>query len=75
MRAIPELGRVASKATRQLRMRKLRIGIRQLERAEMYIVAVRSLELDEDEITESVDELIEHVRALRRYLLQLKATA
>jgi len=55
--------------------RNLRIAIRQLERAELYLVALYSLQLDDRTAEASVDDLIGRMRSLQRYLLQLKLTA
>ena len=58
----------------QQHRRNLRIAIRQLERAELYLVALYSLELDDRDAEASVDDLIGRMRSLQRYLLQLKLT-
>jgi hypothetical protein len=73
---IPRVGPTAEPRKRedQQRRRNLRIAIRQLERAELYLVALYSLELDDRAAEESVDELIGQMRSLQRYLLQLKLT-
>lgn len=55
--------------------RNRRIAIRQLERAELYLVALYSLELDDRAAEASVDDLIGRLRSLRRHLMQLKLTA
>jgi hypothetical protein len=55
--------------------RKLRIAIRQLERAELYVVSLQSLNLDEPSVEEGADHLIRELRSLRQYLLHLKLTA
>jgi hypothetical protein len=59
----------------QYRRANLRVAIRQLERAELYVVALISLELDEDDVEGMVDELVERLRSLRAHLLGLKASA
>jgi hypothetical protein len=59
----------------QRHRRNLRIAIRQLERAELYLVALYSLELDDRAAEASVDDLIGRMRSLQRYLLQSKLTA
>lgn len=59
----------------QLRRRNLRIAIRQLERAELYIVALYSLNLEDREAEAHVDDLLGRMRSLRQYLLELKLTA
>ena len=48
--------------------RNLRIAIRQLERAELYLVALNSLDIDDEGTEESVDELLQGLRGLQRYL-------
>ena len=53
----------------------MRIAIRQLERAELYVVALDSLDLREEGVDESVEQLLDELRSLRHYLLQLKASA
>jgi hypothetical protein len=52
----------------QLHGRNLRIAIGQLERAELYVVALYSLELDDRAAEASVDDLIGRMRSLQRYL-------
>jgi hypothetical protein len=64
-----------SKRSDPHRRRNLRIAIRQLERAELYLVALYSLGIDDEAAESSVDELIQRVRSLQRHLLQLKLTA
>ena len=59
----------------QQRRRNLRIAIRQLERAELYIVALYSLNLEDREAEVHVDDLLGRLRSLRQYLLELKLTA
>lgn len=58
----------------QYRKRNLRIAIRQLERAELYIEALNSLDVDDEVAEESVARLGEDLRGLRRYLLARKAS-
>jgi hypothetical protein len=58
----------------QLHRRNLRIATRQLERAELYLVALYSLELDDRDAEARVDDLIGRVRSLQRHLLELKLT-
>jgi CHAD domain-containing protein len=59
----------------QRRRHDLRIAVRQLERAELYVVALNSLSLEDREAKASVDDLLGRVRSLQRYLFQLKVTA
>jgi hypothetical protein len=46
--------------------------MRQLDRAELYLVALRSLDVDDQTATELVEDLIQHSRSLKHYLLRLK---
>lgn len=57
------------------RRRTLRIAIRQLERAELYLVALYSLDIDELCAEEDVDGLVQQLRLLHQHLLKLKLTA
>lgn len=50
------------------RQRSVRMAIRQLERAELYLVPLYSLDIDDRCAEESVDELIRGIRGLRQYL-------
>jgi len=74
---IPKVGPAAEQRQRQDQhhRRNLRIAIRQLERAELYLVALYSLELDDRAAEASVDDLVGRLRSLQRYLVQLKLTA
>jgi hypothetical protein len=73
---IPRVGPTAEQRKRedQHRRRNLRIAIRQLERAELYLVALYSLEVNDRAAEASLDDLIGRLRSLQRYLLQLKLT-
>ena len=51
----------------------LRIAIRQLERADLYLASVASMELGDDEAEESVDCLREDLEVLRRHLVDERA--
>lgn len=59
---------------RQYRRRNLRIAIRQLERAELYIGALQSLQLDEAAAAQA-QRLLDELTALRQYLLEQKAAS
>lgn len=59
----------------QQRRQNLRIAIRQLERAELYMVALYSLNLEDREAEANVDDLLGRLRSLRQHLLELKLTA
>jgi hypothetical protein len=74
---MPRVGPTAEQRKRaeQRRRRDLRIAVRQLERAELYVVALHSLNLEDREVNASVDDLLGRLRWLQRYLFQLKITA
>ncbi|HEY0831973.1 MAG TPA: hypothetical protein VGE99_12575 [Candidatus Dormibacteraeota bacterium] len=57
----------------QQRRNNLRIAIRQLERAELYLVSLYSLELSGEGVERTVDGIVRDVRGLREHLLRLKA--
>lgn len=59
----------------QEQRRNLRIAIRQLERAELYLVALYSLNLDDSEAEVSLDDIIRRVRSLRRTFAQRRVSA
>ena len=59
----------------QLVRKNLRIAIRQLERAELYLDAVDALDLGDDEVDRTVRGIVEQLRALRRYLSARRANA
>lgn len=65
----------ASKRPDPHRRRNLRIAIRQLERAELYLVALYSLDLAEEGVVGSVDDLIRDLRGLRQHLVRVKLKA
>ena len=71
------LGHTAEQRRRedQDRRRNLRIAIRQLERAELYLVALYSLNLEDTGAPKHVDDLVGRVRALQRSLVQLRVSA
>jgi hypothetical protein len=72
---LPHVGRTAEQRRRsdQQQRRDLRIAIRQLERAELYLVALYSLNLEDREANASADDLVQRLRLLRRHLLDLKS--
>jgi hypothetical protein len=74
---MPRVGATAEQRKRedQRRRRNLRIAVRQLERAELYVVALHSLDLEDREAEASVDDLLGRLRSLQRYLFHLKVTA
>jgi hypothetical protein len=74
---MPRVGATADQRKRaeQQRRRNLRIAIRQLERAELYVVALHSLDLEDRKARAGVDDLLGRLRSLQRYLFQLKITA
>lgn len=59
----------------QLQRQNLRIAIRQLERAELYLVAVDSIELDDEDFDASVQDLLRQLRGLQHHLARLRASA
>ena len=71
---IPKAESTAERRKRQdqERRRNLRIAVRQLERAELYLVALYSLGLDDRAAEAGVDDLIGRIRSLQRHLLELK---
>jgi len=64
-----------SKRADAYRRRNLRIAIRQLERAELYLVALYSLDVDDFDAETDVDDLLSNLRSLHRRLLRLKLAA
>lgn len=58
------------KRAAQQRRRDLRIGIRQLERAERYVVALYSMDIGEDGVGGALDDLIRDLRGLREHLIR-----
>ena len=56
----------------QHRRRNLRMAVRQLERAELYVVALYSLDLGDKAADAAVGDLIQGLRGLQRYLLEAK---
>jgi len=58
---------------RRYKRQNLRIAIRQLERAELYVAALGSLDLDETAEAQT-DRVLDELTALHRYLLEQKAT-
>jgi hypothetical protein len=55
--------------------KNLRIAIRQLERAELYLNAVDALDLEDDQVEKHVRDMVGRLRALRRYLAERRQTA
>jgi hypothetical protein len=64
-----------SKRSDPRRRRNLRIAIRQLERAELYLVALYSLDLGEEGVEAAVDDVIRDLRGLRQHLVRSKLKA
>jgi hypothetical protein len=64
-----------SKRSDPQRRRNLRIAIRQLERAELYLVALHSLDLAEEGVEGAVDDVIRDLRGLRQHLVRIKLKA
>jgi len=74
------LGRVnptaeARRREEQFERRNLRIAIRQLERAELYLDAIESLNLSDREVDANVGDVLNRIRALRRYLAERRSRA
>lgn len=59
----------------QYRRRNLRIAIRQLERAELYLVALYSLDVAEEGLEAALDDVIRDVRGLREHLMRARLSA
>jgi len=74
---IPRVPPTAERRKRedQRRRRDLRIAIRQLERAELYVVALHSLDLEDRDARAGVEDLLGRLRSLQRYLFHLKVMA
>ena len=51
----------------------LRAAIRQLERADLYLVAVQYMELNDREAQRSLDRLRSDLESLRRYIAELRS--
>lgn len=60
--------KTSARRNEQHMRKQLRIAIRQLERAELYLDAVDSLDLDDAGADRSVRQITEHLRGLRQYL-------
>jgi hypothetical protein len=77
-KALLPFRRVANPVDQRLRdqhqRRNLRIAIRQLERAELYLQALYSLELDDREAYRTVDDIVQRLRDLRRYLAERRVS-
>jgi len=65
----------ASKRANPLRRRNLRIAIRQLERAELYLVALYSLDMAQEGVEGAVDDLLRDLRGLRQHLVRSRLQA
>ena len=53
--------------------RVFRIAVRQLERADMYLGAVASLEMGDDDAQDAIDQIRDDVESLRRHLVDQRA--
>jgi hypothetical protein len=51
----------------------LRAAIRQLERADIYLVAVEYMELNDREAQRALDRLRSDLESLRRYIAELRS--
>jgi hypothetical protein len=65
----------ARRREEQFERRNLRIAIRQLERAELYLDAIESLNLSDREVDVTVADVSSRLRALRQYLAQRRSRA
>ena len=65
----------ASKRSDPHRRRNLRIAIRQLERAELYLVALYSLDMAQEGVEGAVDDLLRDLRGLRQRLVRSRLQA
>ena len=74
---VPGIGATNEQRRRddQQQRRNLRIAIRQLERAELYMVALYSLNLGDGVAQSNLDDVIGRLRTLRQYLVERKQTA
>ena len=72
---IPHIGPSAEQRRRddQYLRRNLRIAVRQLERAQLYLDSLESLNLDDREVDVTVRDITARLRALGRYLSERKA--
>jgi hypothetical protein len=52
----------------------LRAAIRQLERADLYLAAVGAMHLDDRQAARALNQLRTDVDALRRHLIELRAS-
>ncbi len=57
------------------RRRQLRIAIRQVERAELYLVALGSLGLEDPDSRERVQDLVQRLQALHLHFIELRDAA
>ncbi len=64
----------SAKRDEQALRRNLRIAIKQLERAELYIAALYSLDIREEGVEATVDELVRDLRGLRQHLVRTRLT-
>jgi len=71
------MARTADQREREARHRRrqLRIAIRQVERAELYLVALGSLGLDDSESRKRVQDLVQRLQALQRHFIELRDAA
>ncbi len=61
--------RMPEHRTREETRRVLRIAVRQLERADLYLAAVASLDIGDPEGQAAIDEIRDDVESLRRHLV------
>jgi hypothetical protein len=56
------------------RRQVLRIAVRQLERADLYLAAVGAMDVDDRQAARALNQLRTDVDALRRHLIELRAS-
>jgi Holliday junction resolvasome RuvABC ATP-dependent DNA helicase subunit len=52
----------------------LRVAVRQMERADLYLAAVGAMELDNRQAARALNQLRADLDALRRHLIELRAS-
>jgi hypothetical protein len=59
--------------TQSERRQVLRVAVRQLERADLYLAAVSSLEIGDLETRRAIDRIRRDLESLRRYIVDERA--
>jgi hypothetical protein len=72
---VPRIDPAAEQRRRadQFERRNMRIAIRQLERAELYLDAVESLNLEDPEVDLMLRDMVNRLRSLRQYLSKIRS--